>query len=100
MFADMSNEEYRQLLGYIPSETTNSDKTVILPLGYPDKKDWREDGKVTPVKNQGSCGSCWAFSAVGALEGANKIANERLELLSLSEQELVDCDTETGNKGC
>eukprot|EP00386_Alphamonas_edax_P006403 GDKI01020727.1.p1 GENE.GDKI01020727.1~~GDKI01020727.1.p1 ORF type:complete len:388 (-),score=165.22 GDKI01020727.1:764-1927(-) len=64
----------------------------------PPSLDWREKGCITDVKNQGQCGSCWAFSATGALEGAACAAG--LPLTNLSEQHLVDCATKEGNMGC
>ncbi|CAI9787952.1 unnamed protein product [Fraxinus pennsylvanica] len=100
-FADMTNEEFRASRnGY----KTSLQKKSATGFKYenvtavPTSMDWRKKGAVTGVKDQGQCGCCWAFSAVAAMEGINQLKTRKL--ISLSEQELVDCDVSGEDQGC
>ncbi|XP_031213967.1 cathepsin 8-like [Mastomys coucha] len=99
-FGDMTSEEFRKKLTDIPVQNLRKKKSIHHRIvGYlPKFVDWRRRGYVTSVKNQGTCNSCWAFSAAGAIEG--QMFRKTGRLVSLSAQNLVDCSRTEGNHGC
>lgn len=96
-FTDLTQAEFEAIyLGYIHRER---DAVVedVSEVPHADI-DWRGKGAMTPIKDQGQCGSCWAFSTTGGVEGAEFVKSG--SVTSLSEQSLVDCSGSYGNKGC
>ena len=92
-FMDMTTDEFRRKYLNLDFTVVNSiitDKIRTTTRNAPESFDWRTKGAVNPVKNQGRCGSCWAFSTNGNLEGLYYLKNQKS--ISLSEQHLVDCD--------
>ena len=95
-FSDWSHSEYTSLLGYIEKPIEDRTFTIYDESSNDMTVNWVEAGAVTPVKDQGQCGSCWSFSSTGALEGEHFIKTG--DLLSFSEQQLVSCSKL--NLGC
>jgi len=99
LFSDLAQEEWASLyMGRRDSKKNNTKKNYkwLDTTNLPDSVNWLAAGAVTPIKNQGQCGSCWAFSTVGSSEGAHFLKTSIL--YSMSEQQIVDCST--ANDGC
>jgi len=99
-FGDMTTAEFSAKMTGHRGTKGSEGSTFLAPenVKLPDSVDWRTKGMVTGVKNQGQCGSCWAFSATGSLEGQHQ--KKTGKLVSLSEQQLVDCSGKFGDLGC
>jgi len=103
-FADMSVEEFKTTIlmsNIVKEQATSTHRSTISATLDPVSFDWRDHNAVTPVKDQGQCGSCWAFSASEAIESAWILkGHATISSINLSPQQIVDCDTIDGVQGC
>jgi C1A family cysteine protease len=99
-FSHLSSDEFKSMYtgGFNGDSRMGSAFDLDVSVAIPTEVDWTAAGAVSAVKDQGQCGSCWAFSTTGGVEGAVFLKTGKLT--SLSEQQLVDCAGSTGNKGC
>jgi len=100
-FADLTGEEFNKLYNGLRVPQNYVHASPVFPndkVTAPGAQDWRAKGAVTGIKNQGQCGSCWSFSTTGSTEGCHEIKSGNL--VSLSEQNLMDCSTSYGNNAC
>jgi len=98
-YADLTADEFKQHIGgCVFSDRVHNYSTFFESTALPQSVNWPAVGAVTPVKNPGQCGSCWAFSTTGSVESAHYISTN--ECVILSEQQLVDCSGAEGNQGC
>jgi cathepsin L len=101
LFGDLSVQEFSRIYNGMNITKQTLKRGMIVQKTQSPRDvtvDWRQKGAVTAVKDQGQCGSCWSFSATGSMEGASFLSTGNL--VSLSEQNLIDCSTSQGNDGC